>query len=658
MSLEDDMFNDNDTEMLDAHDEDDEEDEEEDISVKDHGDNDDEMANSGDDDEDDEEGDDDEEVEDAEGNPDEDDDDEVQGTVADETQYTDARESPLSVDERKPTVKGVDTVKDDIRERNELEKNEDEGMQELSESNDQLLGDDHKRDSAGSDNDGDEEQSFREKIVSQAQHATKFDIVPTVAIPYASQCHSIAFSEGPRLILTGGEDGFIRKYDFIASIEGKSPLTMAQKHNMVDTITKAGVIVSYWENEQPQTRKQILASNPKLKATDFTTGNANYEPKVCPVYAIDVDRNGFWCLSGLSKGGVSLYTMRYNEGAIHHYFMHGDRSNYNALQSGHCDTVSSIKLNSQEDRFLSGSWDKTIREWDLNSGACTNVFLGSTGQISNIQYRPRGLADFLVIVEDDESGSKPRAGDRSRDMGSDMESLFGESDDEEVSRVKLESSDKSSPAPQVDSVSKIENKKYTDDSIFMSSSIDGTINIWDVRCSNQNGNNSVIRLGVPEGTPPWCMSSTWSNCGEFIYAGRRNSTVEEISIKMPHKRSTAGQLKGAVRPNVLKTLNFPKISGPISSIATMPNRDFLLCGSNDNIRLYNLSLYNGIENSNISTKGKPATPFMIIPGHHGGILSALWLDDTGRFMVSASGNRGWGHANYTETVLLYEIDFE
>lgn len=49
---------------------------------------------------------------------------------------------------------------------------------------------------------------------------------------------------------------------------------------------------------------------------------------------------------------------------------------------------------------------------------------------------------------------------------------------------------------------------------------------------------------------------------------------------------------------------------------------------------------------------------MIIPGHHGGILSALYVDETGRFMVSASGNRGWGHANFTESVLIYEIEFE
>lgn len=440
---------------------------------------------------------------------------------------------------------------------------------------------------------------------------------------------------------------------------------MGQRHNLVDTITKAGVIVSYWENEEPQLKQEILKNNPKLKNSDFAAGSANYEPKLSPVYALDVDRNGFWCLSGLSKGGIALYTMRYNEGYIHRYFMQGKRENNRQLASGHSDTISVLKLNQNEDKFLSGSWDKTIREWDLNTGKCSNLFLGSTGQLSNIQYRPFGLGDMTIAVDDDGENKNNETltgtGSLAVGDGSDMDSLFGDSDadeeEKEESRIENEKSDKSSPVPIINK-STVKNKKYTNDSIFMSSSIDGTINIWDVRV---NGANSVLRLGVPENTPPWCMSSTWSNCGEYIYAGRRNSTVEEFSIKMPHKSSSKSGTKGIRHPNVLKVLSFPKISGPISSISTMPNNDFLLCGSNDNIRLYNLGLYNGensLATSGGNSKGKPATPFMIIPGHHGGILSALWLDDTGRFMVSASGNRGWGHSNYTETVLLYEIDFE
>lgn len=513
-------------------------------------------------------------------------------------------------------------------------------------------------------------QQFRADITAKAKIATEFDIVPSVAIPYTSQCHSLAFTDGPKWILTGGEDGFIRKYDFFQSIEGKSPLTMAQRHSLVDSITKAGVISSYWENEQPMTKQQLMHANPKLKASDFSTGSVSYEPKISPVYALDVERNGYWCLSGLLSGGISLYTMRYNEGNIHHYFPHTEKTNKDpiSLNSGHRDTVSVLKLSSSEKTFLSGSWDKTIREWDLNTGKCTNLFSGSTGQISNIQFRPQGLADLTVEI--DESDNVPQNGEiinkefkskpnnkvngDAAQQDSDVDSLFGDEDDEDEEKRKNQDDDVRKPS--LKDSENVSSKKYTNESIFMSSSIDGTINIWDVRTSAP-----VLRLGVPDGTPPWCMSSTWSNDGEYIYAGRRNSTVEEFSIRMPHRKAKIGQQQGLMVPNVLKLLQFPKISGPVSALSTMPNDNFLLCGSNDNIRLYSLDLYQDsstTSSASSSGKNKQATPFLIIPGHHGGILSQLYCDKTGRFMVSASGNRGWGHSTYTDTVLVYEIDFE
>lgn len=477
----------------------------------------------------------------------------------------------------------------------------------------------------------------RETLRMKAKHSFNLDIVPSVAIPYSSQCHAIAFTDGPKWIITGGEDGFIRKYDFIASIQGKSPLTMAQRHTLVDSINKAGVINSYWENEQPLTRNELMKLNPKIKKSDFTSGSISYEPKVNPVYALDVERNGYWCLSGVLSGGISLYTMRYNEGTLHHYFNHGQKKQNSVLNSGHTDAISSLKLNQDQDKFLSGSWDKTIRQWDLNTGKCINLFQGCSGQISQLHYRPEGLSDLILTFDDS---------DELNDQNSDMGSLFGDSDNEDKNNDTETKEVKKVPINK-----NVTTKQYKNDSVFMSSQSDGTVNIWDIR----TGIAPIIKYKVPSGTPPWCMSSSWSNNGDFIYVGRRNSTVDEFSIKMPHKRS-----KLNYTPNVLKTLQFPKISGPVTALTTMPNDDYLLCGSSDNIRLYNLSLYNSEKPSNVTKEAKKtqATPFLIVPGHHGGVLSSLYVDDTGRFMVSASGNRGWGNAAFTESVIVYEIDFE
>lgn len=480
--------------------------------------------------------------------------------------------------------------------------------------------------------------SLRERVLESIRKAKEFDIVPTVAIPYSQQCHAMAVSEGPKWIITGGEDGFIRKYDFTASIEGKAPLTVAQKHNLMDSITKAGVIGSYWENEQPLTKKQMMRSNPKFKESDFSAGTVSYEPQVSPVYALDVERNGFWCVAGLLSGGISLYTMIYNEGAMHHYFKHNtSKLGQQTVDTGHLDAASVLRLNRQQDRLLSGSWDKTIREWDLNTGKVTNLFSGSTGQISSVRYRPQGLTD--ITFKNDGEGQNP----------SDVDSLFGDSDEENDQNEQNEQNEHNALKESV-KTEPAKNKPATSDNIFMSSSIDGTINIWDARVL---GKSAVLKLGVPENTPPWCMTASWSNDGDKLYVGRRNSTVEEISLRMPHANG-AGNTKS---PNVLKRLLFPKISGPVTALSTMPNDNFLLCGSNDNIRLYNLGLYHEFALESTTSK-KRATPFFVIPGHNGGVLSNLHVDDTGRFMISTSGNRGWGHSSYSDVVLVYLIDCE
>ncbi|GME99486.1 unnamed protein product [[Candida] boidinii] len=107
----------------------------------------------------------------------------------------------------------------------------------------------------------------RGKLLYKARHCNIIDIVPFVAIPYASPVHSIELTKGPKILFTGGEDGFIRKFDFVSSIEGRAPLTVAQRHQLVDSIANGGMLLSYWENEQPMVKlmHQVLQLLQHLK---------------------------------------------------------------------------------------------------------------------------------------------------------------------------------------------------------------------------------------------------------------------------------------------------------------------------------------------------------------------------------------------------------
>lgn len=435
-------------------------------------------------------------------------------------------------------------------------------------------------------------QAFYNQMKFKSQLAESYDVNPFVAIPYSSAINAIALSATSKWLFTGGEDGFIRKYDFFSSVDGEVQLTAAQKHSLVDSITNGGALLGYWENEIPVKRSTLTKDV--------------YEPKLSPVFSLAVENRCLWLLSGLSNGGINMQSIRHNEGTIVHHF------------ASHQDTVSVLKLNQAQDKFISGSWDKMIHNWDLNTGEIVNTFKNATGQISSLEFRPAGGVDIEVQPTNEDD---------------DMDSLFGDEDDEQPNG-KQQRSNKQQHR-RLSTTNSSTTQQGLDDNVFLSSSIDGSVNIWDLRTNQQ-----VLRFKTTKGTPPWCVSSCWSQDGNFIYVGRRNSTVDEFSLRMP--------LDSNGETRVSKTLKFPQVSGAVTVVRPLPNGHHILCGSYDNIRIYDLRLYE---------EAQRKTPFLIVPGHHGGTLSDVQFDPTYRYMISASGNRGW-QGSSTETVFVYDVELQ
>jgi transcriptional activator SPT8 len=470
---------------------------------------------------------------------------------------------------------------------------------------------------------------LRFEVRPEALTASTYDIVPTMAAPQSTSINAITATPDMRYWFSGGSDCYVRKYDGVATVNGKTLLTVAQRHPFVDSVVKAGVLMSYWDNEEP------VAKSPAE------------DPALSPVYSLAVQSQALWMLSGLESGSINLYSVRHDEGKRIAY-MHKHKS-----------AVSVLTLAQDEKSVLSGSWDKNVYDWDLNTGQVRRSFEGSGGQISAIEIRP---ASSLPVPEEsgepiqtngtfssnngdkpltngtlsngvngttngtgDAEGNEDAPGSPTDSLfggGSDNNSLFGETagdgapsggnfgdDDDEFSRAIEFSHDNQEhidsqgdltmgdaptedvPAPAVQepesrsqngvqskqlpltnglshsaqeppssstNVAETQDAVATSDSTFLAASQDGTLRIWDRRQPNP-----VAKIPTRTGVPPWCMAACWSPDGNYVYAGRRNGTVEEFSL---HKG-----LKNAER-----TFKFPQGSGAVSAVRAMPNGRHLI----------------------------------------------------------------------------------
>ncbi|KAK1750302.1 SPT8-like protein [Echria macrotheca] len=577
---------------------------------------------------------------------------------------------------------------------------------------------------------------WRPMIRQEYLTAPLYDIVPTMAAPQATSINAIAITPDLRYWITGGSDGYIRKYDGMGTINGRQQLTVAQKHPFVDSVVKAGILMSYWENEEP--------APPSARAD---------ERILSPVYSLAVHKDALWLLSGLESGGINLQSVRHDEGKRIHCLREG----------GHTNAVSVLQLAPDEKSVVSGGWDKSIIDWDLNTGGVIRRFDGNGGQISAVELRPACGAPVPAEASEpdiksetfDGNNNKPPtnsffmngstddvgASSKGLDMGgppsdhdgslfgSPAGSLFGDNDtmggggafgndeddgfsgamdmglnddstqgmgqptdfpmaDGDVNGVGVstaapvtgqENGDIASgsttqamdisqgmgdtqvppgsqireqiieapaePPPHPANMSPkmiinaplapgyYEPTQVSPDT-FLSAAIDGVIRIWDRRVQDP-----VARIATRRGVPPWCMGACWNPDGNWIYAGRRNGTVEEFSI---HKARSGWEPE--------RVLKFPAGSGAVSCVRPMPNGRHLICASHDILRLYDLR-ENAISNSNKHSK----VPFIIVPGPpRAGVISTLYLDPSSRIMISAAGTRGWDGTS-TEVLIGYEI---
>ncbi|KAF3177801.1 Transcription factor spt8 [Orbilia oligospora] len=606
-----------------------------------------------------------------------------------------------------------DTMMEDDVENDDGSENEDKESDNENDDDDDDNDDNENADDADADNQDEATQQLqRERETSSdadlrwkprirlgAETATSYDIIPYVAAPMSTSIHAFCATPCMKLVFTGGQDGYIRKFDWFASINGKVPLTVAQKHPFVDSVTRAGVLLSYWENEEIPDKNSLSVEPDDIK--------------ISPVYSLATQSQALWLLSGLENGSINLQSVRHDEGKV-----------VTVLRK-HKSTVSVLTLGADEKSVLSGSWDRDLYEWDLNKGEVVRGYGPQAGQISAIQWRPQSIIPIPVERQPIMNGitssalskltngltngikSPKREADADADADADaqgspassggFDSLFGgddvDADDlfgEELSNTRTAKNSTLALADGDDDVlmgdtqpaeqqlinenasvvaaaeASAENQSSetvgdinidipdtgesqgpenprspvnmndldangspdVSSNIFLAASIDGIVRVYDRRQEVP-----ITRLLPGKGIPPWSTSACWGVDGNSVYVGRRNGTVEEYNIHKDFQNS-------------VRTLKFPGGSGAVSYVTPMVNGRHLVCASFDNLRIYDLKDDDATRHSRV--------PFLIVPGHHGGVLSSVYIDPTSNYLLTMAGNRGW-EGTSTEVMLGYEI---
>lgn len=432
--------------------------------------------------------------------------------------------------------------------------------------------------------------SLHTSLIQASLLASNYTLTPKVAITTAnSGINSLALSKNYNYLFLGGDDGFVRKYNFMKTLKGDAPLTIQQKHFVVDGVFNNGFIVSYTPNEVLQPRSKIKFAS--------ASNTEEYYPLKSRVLGMDVHSECHFGLIGQENGDVLLQGVRYKEGKVYHFFREQDNKGMNNF----------IRLANDEDQFFSsGYFDRRLRLYDLNNGELKLNRLIGDSQLSNIEFRPtHGLplkhkdlneSDIDMLFEEDDENEQVNEGDRIIH-------------DDYIHPKTL--------------------KTKFDENVLLTSQLNGKTYVYDLRASDSsNSGKPMLSLLKSDDTPPWALNSCWSFSANKVFVGRRNATIEQFDLRNPSKPE--------------KLIKFPKKSGEVTCVRTLPNDKKLVCASVDNIRIYDL------ENDK----------FTILPGHHGGYISNLYLDPTARFMITTSGNKGIiaNSGVSTDLSFVYSID--
>merc|ERR1739838_416509 len=173
--------------------------------------------------------------------------------------------------------------------------------------------------------------------------------------------------------------------------------------------------------------------------------------------------------------------------------------------NGHSHFVSDVVISSDGQFCLSGSWDGTLRLWDLASGNTTRRFVGHTKGVLSVAFS----ADNRQIV----SAARDRTIKLWNTLVICKYTIQEQGHTEWVSCVRF------SPLAQ--------------NPVIVSSGWDKLVKIWDLEQKIIVEELKPEVMGHKEGSPPVCTSLCWSSDGQTLFAGYTDNLIRVWSLSVP-----------------------------------------------------------------------------------------------------------------------------
>jgi WD40 repeat protein len=207
---------------------------------------------------------------------------------------------------------------------------------------------------------------------------------------------------------------------------------------------------------------------------------------------------------------------------------------YNILPHGHTSTVTTVSYSPNGRRIVSGSVDKTIKEWDTETGECIRTYIGHSRDVNSVSYSSDGHSivsgsrDRTIKEWDIETGECIRtyrwraihitsvsySSDGHRIVSGSLNKRINEWDTETGKCIRIYTGH----SRDVNSVSYISDGKR-----ILSGSSDETIKEWDTKTGE------CIR--TYRGHFGRVISVSYSNNGKKIVSGSKDKTIKEWDVE-------------------------------------------------------------------------------------------------------------------------------